>query len=136
MNFGEVYTSLQAGVLDGYEHTPATTASFKFYEVACCTALTRHLMDPTMFAFSLPEWKKFSAEEQEVLQKGAKVAAEYVFEQAPQKENEFIDLLKKNGMKFHEIDLSSLQGAVVKAQDDLAKETETESLLAKIRAVQ
>ncbi|MDR2451163.1 MAG: TRAP transporter substrate-binding protein [Candidatus Accumulibacter sp.] len=136
MNFGEVYTSLQSGVLDGYEHTPATTASFKFYEVACCTALTRHLMDPTMLAFSLPEWKKFNAEEQDVMLKGAKAAATYVLEQAPQKENEFIELLKKNGMKFHEIDLSSLKDAVAKAQDDLAKETGTESLLAKIRAVQ
>ena len=24
MNFGEVYTSLQSGVLDGYEHTATT----------------------------------------------------------------------------------------------------------------
>ena len=24
MNFGEIYTSLQSGVLDGYEHTAAT----------------------------------------------------------------------------------------------------------------
>src|SRR5213082_2212499 len=30
MNFGEIYTSLQSGVLDGYEHTVATTISFKF----------------------------------------------------------------------------------------------------------
>src|SRR5687767_11615871 len=36
MNFGEIYTSLQSGVLDGYEHTAATTVSFKFNEVACC----------------------------------------------------------------------------------------------------
>ena len=46
MNFGEIYTSLQSGVLDGYEHTAATTISFKMYEVACCMALTKHLMDP------------------------------------------------------------------------------------------
>ena len=41
MNFGEIYTSLQSGVLDGYEHTAATTLSFKFNEVACCMALTK-----------------------------------------------------------------------------------------------
>ena len=29
MNFGEIYTSLQSGVLDGDEHTAATTISFK-----------------------------------------------------------------------------------------------------------
>ena len=47
MNFGEVYTSLQSGVLDGYEHTSTTTASFKFYEIAKYYALTQHLIDPT-----------------------------------------------------------------------------------------
>ena len=57
MNFGEIYTSLQSGVLDGYEHTAATTISFKLNEVACCIAMTRHLMDPTVLVFSLAEWK-------------------------------------------------------------------------------
>ena len=34
MNFGEVYTSLQSGVLDGFEHTADHDCSFKFYEIA------------------------------------------------------------------------------------------------------
>ena len=69
MNFGEIYTSLQSGVLDGYEHTAATTVSFKLNEVACCIAMTRHLMDPTVLVFSLAEWNKFSAAEQAVMMK-------------------------------------------------------------------
>src|SRR5258708_6995387 len=40
MNFGEIYTSLQSGVLDGYEHTAATTISFNMYDVACFMELT------------------------------------------------------------------------------------------------
>ena len=91
-------------------------------------------MDPTMFVFSLPEWKKFSAPEQELMTKAAKEAAEYVLKMAPQKEEESMEALKKNGMKINPIDLAPLQSAVTKAQDDLAKETGTESLLAKIRA--
>ena len=67
MNFGEIYTSLQSGVLDGYEHTAATTVSFKLNEVACCIAMTRHLMDPTVLVFSLAEWKKFTPAEQAVM---------------------------------------------------------------------
>ncbi len=74
MNFGEIYTSLQSGVLDGYEHTAATTVSFKFNEVACCIAMTRHLMDPTVMVFSLAEWRKFTPAEQAVMQKGAQDA--------------------------------------------------------------
>ena len=34
MAFGEVYTSLQTGVIDGYEHDASTTVQQRFYEVA------------------------------------------------------------------------------------------------------
>jgi tripartite ATP-independent transporter DctP family solute receptor len=133
MNFGEVYTSLQTGVLDGYEHTAATTLSFKFNEVACCMALTRHLMDPTMLVFSLAEWRKFNATEQAVMMKGAKVAGDFVRSLAPVREGESLAALKKLGMKIHEIDVAPLQKAALAAQDDLAKDIGAESLLATIR---
>jgi tripartite ATP-independent transporter DctP family solute receptor len=136
MNWGEVYTSMQSGVLDGYEHTATQTLSFKLYEIACCVALTHHIMDPTMLTFSLAEWKKFDPSEQEVLMKAGKFAADYLREMATQKEKESMDALRKNGMKIHEIDLTPLKDAVAKAQDELARDTGTESLLAKIRAQQ
>jgi tripartite ATP-independent transporter DctP family solute receptor len=134
MNFGEIYTSLQSGVLDGYEHTAATTISFKLNEVACCIAMTRHLMDPTVLVFSLAEWKKFSPAEQAVMDKGAKAAADMVRKMAPEKEAESLAQVKKLGMKVNEIDTGPLQKAALAAQDDLAKEFGAESLLATLRA--
>ncbi len=43
MAFGEVYTSLQTGVIDGYEHDASTTAQQHFDEVAHHMARTRHI---------------------------------------------------------------------------------------------
>ena len=40
--FGEIYTALQAGVLDGLEHDPPTILASKFYETAKNYALTQH----------------------------------------------------------------------------------------------
>src|SRR4249920_80272 len=40
--FGEIYTALQAGVLDGLEHDPPTVAASKFYETAKFYSLTQH----------------------------------------------------------------------------------------------
>ena len=133
MNFGEIYTSLQSGVLDGYEHTAATTISFKFNEVACCIALTRHLMDPTFLVFSLAEWKKLTPAEQQALQKAATDAGVLVRNMAPQREGEALAEVKRLGMKVNEIDLVPLQKAAVVAQDELAKEFGAEALLAQIR---
>ncbi|MGE0802084.1 MAG: TRAP transporter substrate-binding protein [Lautropia sp.] len=136
MNFGEIYTSLQSGVLDGYEHTAATTVSFKFNEVACCIALTRHLMDPTFLVMSMAEWKKLNANEQGVMIKGGQLAAEIVRAMAPMREADAMAAVQKLGMKIHEIDLAPLQKAAAPAQDDLAKDFGAESLLAEIRKLQ
>ena len=43
MAFGEVYTSLQTGVIDGYEHDASTTLQQRFYEVAAHGTRTRHI---------------------------------------------------------------------------------------------
>lgn len=43
MAFGEVYTSLQTGVIDGYEHDASTTLQQRFYEVAAHCTRTRHI---------------------------------------------------------------------------------------------
>jgi tripartite ATP-independent transporter DctP family solute receptor len=43
MAFGEVYTSLQTGVIDGYEHDASTTLQQRFFEVAQYMVRTRHI---------------------------------------------------------------------------------------------
>jgi tripartite ATP-independent transporter DctP family solute receptor len=50
--FGEVYTGLQAGVLDGLEHDPPTIVASKFYEAAKFYTLTEHNFSPLALYFS------------------------------------------------------------------------------------
>jgi TRAP-type transport system periplasmic protein len=133
MNFGEIYTSLQGGVLDGFEHTAATTLSFKLNEVSCCMALTRHLLDPVLLSLSMAEWRKLSPAEQAVVTKAANEAGQKVRSLAPVRDAESLAAVKKAGMKVNEIDLAPLQKAALPAQDELAKEFGAESLLAQIR---
>src|ERR1700682_3901023 len=44
--FGEIYTALQAGVLDGLEHDPPTIIASKFFETSKYYALTQHNFSP------------------------------------------------------------------------------------------
>jgi len=50
--FGEIYTALQAGVLDGLEHDPPTILASKFYETAKHYTLTQHNFSPLATYFS------------------------------------------------------------------------------------
>ena len=50
--FGEIYTALQAGVLDGLEHDPPTIVASKFFETAKFYSLTQHNFSPLAIYFS------------------------------------------------------------------------------------
>src|SRR2546423_5335622 len=50
--FGEIYTALQAGVLDGLEHDPPTLVASKFYETSKFYGLTEHNFSPLAIYFS------------------------------------------------------------------------------------
>jgi TRAP-type transport system periplasmic protein len=50
--FGEIYTALQAGVLDGLEHDPPTILASKFFETSKNYALTQHNFSPLAIYFS------------------------------------------------------------------------------------
>jgi tripartite ATP-independent transporter DctP family solute receptor len=52
MAFGEIYTAMQAGVLDGLEHDPPTIVASKFYETAKFYSLTQHNFSPLAIYFS------------------------------------------------------------------------------------
>lgn len=134
MNFGEIYTSLQGGVLDGFEHTAATTLSFKLNEVSCCIAMTRHLLDPVVLVLSMAEWRKLSPVEQTEVSKAAEAAGQKVRALASVREAESLAAVKKLGMKVNEIDIAPLRAAALPAQDELAKEFGAEALLKQIRA--
>jgi tripartite ATP-independent transporter DctP family solute receptor len=136
MNFGEVYTSLQSGVLDGFEHTATTTASFKFYEIAKYYALTQHLIDPTVVAFSLTEWKKLDAKEQAVVMDGAKLATDIARAMTPVRDAEGLAELQKRGMTVTRPDMTEARKAAAGVQQEMAAKLKAEHLLKQILAQQ
>ena len=56
--FGEIYTALQAGVLDGLEHDPPTILASKFYETVKDYSLTQHNFSPLATYFSDATYKR------------------------------------------------------------------------------
>jgi tripartite ATP-independent transporter DctP family solute receptor len=134
MNFGEVYTSLQTGVLDGFEHTASTTLSFKFYEIAKYMTLTRHLLDPTVVAFSLSEWNALDEQEQALVMEASKLATDIARAMSPIRDAESLAALQSHGMVINEIDMSEARAKAADVQRELAAELQAEDLLQQILA--
>jgi tripartite ATP-independent transporter DctP family solute receptor len=136
MAFGEVYTAMQTGVLDGYEHGSATTKAQKLYEVAKYTALTQHLFGPLVFAYSKKEWAQLTDKERAVILDGAKMARDVQRSLGPLREWEAFEFLKSKGMAINPIDTSGFRKNAVAIQDNIAKERGAMDLLQIIRATE
>jgi tripartite ATP-independent transporter DctP family solute receptor len=123
MPFGEVYTSLQTGVVNVAENGINVYLANKHYEVAPILSLTEHEANNNCIWVSDKTWNSFSDEEKKWVQ----AAAEEVSRTEPMKalalEKESAERLKKLGVKVVEgIDKSGFIKAAQPIQDQLAKE--------------
>lgn len=105
MGYGEVFSALQTGVIDGAENNPPSlftsnhyTTGTKFY------AQTNHLIIPEMLVMSKVTWDKLSKDEQALVKKFGREAQ---FEQRALWDKSVADYttkLKAAGVQFTEVD--------------------------------
>ena len=75
MPYGEVYSSIQTGVIDGAENNFPSYDSAGHFEVAKYFTLDQHLMVPEVVAVSKMSWEKLSPEDQEIMREAAQNSA-------------------------------------------------------------
>ena len=104
MAFGEVYTSLQTGVIDGYEHDASTTVQQRFYEVAHYMARTRHIAGVLGLFASRASWTRLPESIRAALERAATDAATRQRETGPREDAAATARLASLGMTVREID--------------------------------
>jgi len=123
MPFGEVYTSLQTGVVNFAENGVNVYLSNKHYEVAPVLSMTEHEANNNCIWVSDKTWQSFSAEEKKWVEQ---VAAEVGKAEPPyalKLEKDSADKLSKMGVKIvANVDKSGFAAAAAPIQDQLAKE--------------
>ncbi len=68
ISFGELYTALQSGVVDGAENNPPSFYTSHHYEVCKYYSLNEHSMVPDVLIISLKVWKSLTDQEKKWLQ--------------------------------------------------------------------
>ena len=109
MAFGEVYTSLQTGVIDGYEHDASTTLQQRFYEVAAHMARTRHIAGVLGLWASTATLGRLAPGVREVLEDAARRAAARQRAMGPGEDRDAVARLIERGMTIREIDGRAFQ---------------------------
>jgi tripartite ATP-independent transporter DctP family solute receptor len=123
MPFGEVYTSLQTGVVNFAENGVNVYLSNKHYEVAPVLSLTEHEANNNMVWVSDKTWNSFSDQEKQWVQAAADEVSQKEPVWALKAEKDSAERLKKLGVKVVEtVDKSGFTKAAQPIQDQLAKE--------------
>jgi tripartite ATP-independent transporter DctP family solute receptor len=74
--FGEVFTALQSGVVDGAENNWPSYESTRHYEVAKHYTLNEHTMTPEVFAVARTTWARISPADQAIVRAAAVESAQ------------------------------------------------------------
>jgi tripartite ATP-independent transporter DctP family solute receptor len=104
MAFGEVYTSLQTGVIDGYEHDASTTLQQRFYEVAGYLTHTRHIAGVLGLWSSTTTMAQLPADVRAVLSASAVEASAVQRARGPIEAAAATASLRERGLTIREID--------------------------------
>ena len=123
MPFGEVYTSLQTGVVDMAENGVNVYLSNKHYEVAPVMSFTQHEANNNLLWVSDKTWQSLSDEQKGWVEQAAAEVGKQEPPHALELERKSAEELKKIGVKIVEdVDKSGFIEAAQPIQDQLAEE--------------
>ncbi|MCC5941131.1 MAG: TRAP transporter substrate-binding protein [Balneolaceae bacterium] len=77
ISWGEIYTALQQGIVDGAENNAPSFHLSRHYEVARYYSINEHTAVPDILYISLSTWNRLSESEQEIIQQAADESAIY-----------------------------------------------------------
>jgi TRAP-type C4-dicarboxylate transport system substrate-binding protein len=102
ISWGELYSALAQGIVDGAENNPPSFYSNKHYEVCKFYSLDEHVMLPDVLLISTPIWEMLSKQEQAWLQRAADESSVFQRELWAIKTEEDLEAVRKLGVEvFH-----------------------------------
>jgi tripartite ATP-independent transporter DctP family solute receptor len=103
MDFTEVYTALQLGVIDGQENPIEVPLANKFYEVQQYLSLTNHIVDGYILGMNQDKFAEMDEEAQQILRDAAAETAKFKREYDDEQTSKAIEELESNGMEVNEL---------------------------------
>ncbi|MDK2794595.1 MAG: hypothetical protein PWP75_1224, partial [Caldanaerobacter sp.] len=104
MPFGELYTALQQGVVDGQENPMNLIYSQRFYEVQKYLSLSGHFYYPRQYIASEMWWNTLSDDHKKIIAESAKEACDIQRQELATYEIKMKKVLAEKGMEINEVD--------------------------------
>lgn len=134
ISWGELYTALQQGVVDGAENNPPSFYLSKHYEVCKYYALDEHTSVPDILLMSTKVWDGLNEEQKQWLQEAADASAEYQRSLWSEASQQALDEVQKAGVTVLYPDKEPFRKSV-RGMHDSYKNTRVYDLLVRINEV-
>ncbi|RQD71863.1 MAG: DctP family TRAP transporter solute-binding subunit [Tindallia sp. MSAO_Bac2] len=112
MAFGELFTALQQGTVDGQENPLPIIATSRFYEVQDHLALTGHFYAPAPLLISGALWDSLTDEEKTIFQEAANDATDIQRGMIQEMDDRLVEELEAEGMQITRPDVGPWQEAM------------------------
>src|SRR5690606_3302501 len=131
--WGELYTALQQGVVDGAENNPPSFYLSRHYEVCKYYSIDEHTMLPDILVVGTHLWDKLTPQEQKWLQEAATRSVEDQRELWANSEKEALDAVKEAGVQINYPDKAPFIEAVQNIYDQYQIDPELNTLIQQIK---
>ncbi|PRD44933.1 C4-dicarboxylate ABC transporter [Phyllobacterium phragmitis] len=136
MAYGEVYSGIQTGLIDGAENNWPSYESSKHYEVAKYYSLDEHSMSPEVLVMSKKSWDKLSPEDQQAVREAAKESVGKMRELWDAKEIESQKIVEAAGVQVTNPDKQPFIDAMKPVYEKFANTDVLKDLVKRIQETQ
>jgi len=136
ISWGELYTALQQGVVDGAENNPPSFYLSKHYEVCKYYSLNEHTAVPDVLVISTVIWNTLSEQEKQWLQEAADESVEVQRKLWAESEKEALEAVKAAGVEVIRPKKGPFAEKVETVFEDYRNDEEIYALIQEIQALQ
>lgn len=133
ISWGELYTALQQGVVDGAENNPPSFYLSRHYEVCKYYSLDEHTSVPDVLIISTVVWDALSPEQQRIVQEAADESAQHQKKLWQEASDEAMRAVEAAGVEIIRPDKTPFVEKVRTLLQSYRSEPEINALIRKIR---
>lgn len=133
ISWGELYTALQQGVVDGAENNPPSFYTSKHYEVCKHYTLNEHTSVPDVLLIGIDTWNRLNDEERQWLEDAVEKSAEVQRELWVDSEKEALQKVKDAGVQVYYPDKSLFEAKTKDMENMIGDNDEMNILIESIK---
>ena len=135
ISWGELYSALQQGVVDGAENNPPSFHLSRHYEVAKTYALDEHTAVPDVLVIGTAVWETLSAEHRAVLEAAVAESAEAQKRLWKEAEEEALRVVEEAGVEIHRPSKAAFQLRVAPLQEEYRSKPELRGFIDRVMSL-